>query len=338
MSRDCRRGAHRSEAPTSNLRTSVQTPAPTSTLALAVILTLAACQGSGNRADGGSIGDQAVRGSESAEAAGFPTPETTGPRIPSSQMVPSPSLVSESEGEIIEGLDVEGGIKVVHDNVTVRDVRITQTATKQGQFALVISPRSDGICPSDVLVENIEVVGDIEVLAPGTKAVYGECPFTLRSSRIHHVATGVRITNDTVIEGNYILADFWESGDDAHRSGVGLNGGSHNVIRGNTITCEGPGCSGALVIYGDFARPVDILVERNVLSTTGSYCTYAGSSDSKEFPVAKDVRYIGNTFSREYFPTCGRYGPAAGRDSGGGPGFVWQDNVWLDTGEEVTFE
>ncbi|HSN43408.1 MAG TPA: hypothetical protein VLR88_05060, partial [Propionibacteriaceae bacterium] len=216
-----------------------------------------------------------------------------------------------------------------------RNVRITQVSGRAGQYALVVSPTADGSCPRNVQIEHIEVVGDRDVLAPGTKAVYGECPLTLRSSRIDHVASGVRITHHTVVEDNYIRADHWEQGDDSHRSGIGLNGGAHNLVRGNTITCEGPGCSGALVLYGDFSRVEDVLVEGNLFATTGSYCVYAGSLGSKPYPVAKDVRFIGNSFSRRYFPTCGRFGPVAGRDHGGGPGFAWEHNYWLNTDAEV---
>lgn len=274
--------------------------------------------------------------SASAAATEFPTPQTTGPLAPSTALRPHASVETHEDGQVIEHLNIRGGIDIKHDNVTVRNVRITQVASGPGQYALVVSRRADGTCPANVLVERIEIVGDTKILAPGTKAVYGECPFTLRSSRIQHVATGVRITDGTTIESNYILADHWKQGDDAHRSAIGLNGGAHNVIKGNTVICQGPGCSGALVIYGDFARPEDVLVEGNVFATTGSYCTYAGSLDSKKYPVAQDVRYIRNSFSRQFHPTCGQYGPVAGVDSGGGPGFVWQDNVWLGTTEEVT--
>lgn len=304
-----------------------------SLVALTLLVTVAGCQSVTPEPSAPPAGGQPGTPTEHEPA--FPIAGSTGPQIPASQLAQSPPVRSTHAGQRIEGLDIEGGIKVMHDNVIVKDVRITQVSDGPGQYALNIAPSND-VCPRNVVIEHVEVVGDPDRLAPGTKAVYGECPFTLRASRIIGVATGVRITDRTVLEGNYIHATFWEEGDDAHRSGIGLNGGAHNVIKGNTIKCEGPGCSGALVMYGDFARVQDVLVQDNLLATTGSYCTYAGSLDSKEFPVAKDVRYVGNSFSREFYPTCGQFGPVAGRDSSGGPGFVWEGNVWEGTTDEVT--
>ncbi|RIQ25269.1 hypothetical protein DY240_11215 [Jiangella rhizosphaerae] len=260
--------------------------------------------------------------------------ETTGPRT--SDLAPSDAITTEEDGQVIEGLDVEGRIKVVNDDVVIRDVRINHVAREGGQYALHITEKADGQCPSNVVIEHIEIVGDTDVLADDAKTVYGACPFTLRNSRIYDVGSAIRITNGATIEGNYIHANYYQEGSGTHRSGIGLNGGADHVIANNTIECEGPGCSGAFVMYGDFAQVRNVLVEHNLFNTTGSYCTYAGSLDTKEFPVAENVRYIDNQFGRKYFDTCGRYGPVAGRDSDGGPGFIWENNTWADSGESVS--
>lgn len=265
----------------------------------------------------------------------FPTMDTTGPRVSVSSLRSSESITTEENGQVIEELNITSRVKIVHDDIVVRNVRINHTAEKPGQYALQIAEKSNGECPENVVIEHIEIVGDTDVLADDAKTVYGACPFTLRGSRIYDVGTAVRFVNGTRIEGNFVRANFYTPGSGTHRSGLGLNGGHDNVISGNTIECEGTGCSGAFVMYGDFAQVRDVLVEHNLFNTTGSYCTYAGSLDSKPHPVAENVRYIGNHFGRKFFPTCGRYGPAAGRDSNGGPGFVWENNVWADTGESV---
>lgn len=264
----------------------------------------------------------------------FPTPDTTGPRVPPSQLNPSEAIVSQRAGQVIERLDVKTRIKIIHDDVIVRDVRITFDVKQTGSYALQVDTKKDGTCPTGVMLEYVEVVGHTEGLPDNAKAVYGECPFTLRNSTIHNVGTGARITNGTTIEGNYIHANHSVPGSGSHRSGIGLNGGSGNVIDGNSIDCEGPGCSGALVLYGDFAQVRDVLIQGNLFNTTGSYCTYAGSLESKQFPVSSDVRYIGNHFGRKYSDKCGQYGPVAGNDSSA-PGYVWRGNVWADTRAEL---
>ncbi|MGI5950233.1 MAG: hypothetical protein ACOX61_00070 [Brooklawnia sp.] len=301
---------------------------------LAVLVALGACATPQGSEPGTSPSGS---GAAPSSATASPPPER-GITVVDSELTASERLTSESEGQVIELLEIRGGIRIVHDNVTVRNVRILHESARQGEYAVLIAHKDDGQCPASVVVENIEVIGDREVLAPGTKAVYGRCPFTLRSSIVHHAASGVRITDNTTIENNDILADHWVAGDDAHRSGIGLNGGAHNVIRGNTIVCEGEGCSAALSMYGDFAQVDDVLVEGNTLATNGSYCVYGGSLTSKPYPVAQDVRIINNTFSRQFFPTCGRYGPVAGVTSGGGPGFMWEGNTWDDTGGEVALQ
>ncbi|TDD98957.1 right-handed parallel beta-helix repeat-containing protein [Jiangella asiatica] len=263
----------------------------------------------------------------------FPTMETTGPRT--SDLSPSEGITTSETGQVIEGLDVDGPIKIIHDDATVRDVRITHTGSGGGQYALHIAEKSNGECPQNVVIQHIEIVGDKSELADDAIALYGACPFTLQESRIYDVGSAVRITDGSHIEGNFLRGNFYNPDSGTHRSALGLNGGADHVITGNTIDCEGPGCSGAFVMYGDFAQVRNVLVEHNLLNTTGSYCTYAGSLDAKEHPVAEDVRYIDNHFGQKYFDTCGRYGPVSGRDSNGGPGFVWEGNVWADTGKLI---
>lgn len=267
---------------------------------------------------------------------GFPTMDSTGPLVPRSDLEPSESVSSEADGQVIEDLEVDGRVRIVHNNVVLRNVRINHIATQPGQYALLIEENPDGICPTGVTVQNVEVVGDPAVLDDQAKAVYAPCPFTLEDSRIYGVGSAVRLTSGSVLRGNYILADFSNEGSDTHRSAIGINGGSHNVIEGNTVTCDGPGCSGAFVMYGSNSRITDTLVTGNLFNTTGSYCTYAGSLDSKPFPIARDVHYIDNVFGQMFFDTCGRYGPVAGVNAGGGPGFRWQGNTWEGSGDDVS--
>jgi len=89
-----------------------------------------------------------------------------------------------------------------------------------------------------------------------------------------------------------------------------------------------------MVMYGDFAQVRDVLIEGNLFNTTWSYCTYAGSLESMNYPQSKDVRYLGNLFGRKYSANCGQYGPVSGRDDSAS-GFVWKDNVWADTREQI---
>lgn len=308
---------------------------PTATYTTVVGTLLAAVACSGPHTTGAApAAAQALGPSSPSAPALFPTMETTGPRVSPADLQPSDPIVSSFDGQVIERLDVRTRIKVVHDDVTVRDVRITFDVKHTGAYALQVSSSRDGTCPTGVLVEHIEIIGETDGLPDNAKAVYGSCPFTLRNSRILDVGSGIRITSGARIERNFIHANHSVPGSGSHRSGVGLNGGSDNVILGNSIECEGEGCSAALALYGDFAQVENVLVQDNLFNTTGSYCTYAGSLKSKAFPQASGVQYVGNVFGRKHHDGCGRYGPVAGNDSTA-TGHVWRDNVWQDTGLEL---
>ncbi|WP_053208016.1 right-handed parallel beta-helix repeat-containing protein [Jiangella muralis] len=256
----------------------------------------------------------------------FPTLESTGPRT--SDLKPSKGITTSEDGQVIEGLEVSSGIKVVNDDVTIRDVRLVFDA----KYGLHIAKKNDGTCPQNVVIEYVEVTGTSQ-LDDESIAVYSPCPYTLRNSSVHEVGSAVRITNGTVITGNYIHANHYIPNSGAHRSAIGLNGGGDHTITNNTVDCEGPGCSGALVMYGDFSPVENVLIEHNLLNTTGSYCTYGGSVDSKKYPTASNVRYVDNQFGRKYSSECGKYGPLTAWN--GGNGNEWSGNVWADTGQPV---
>src|SRR5699024_8760042 len=52
---------------------------------------------------------------------GFPSMESTGPTMSVSEMAMSDSITTDESGQVIEGLNITSRVKVVHDNVVVRD-------------------------------------------------------------------------------------------------------------------------------------------------------------------------------------------------------------------------
>ena len=78
-----------------------------------------------------------------------------------------------------------------------------------------------------------------------------------------------------------------------------------------------------------------MLVQHNLLATTGGYCAYGGSLSGKPYPNGSNIRFIGNHFSRMYRQNCGTYGPLAGF-ANGVRGNEFRDNVWHETNEPIT--
>ncbi|WP_026876762.1 hypothetical protein [Jiangella gansuensis] len=254
----------------------------------------------------------------------FPTPETTGPREQPTRQ--SDSVTTTEAGQIIENVEITGRLAIRHDNVTVRDVVINGTTT----YMLHVEDL-DGTCPQGVLIEYIEIDGS--QAAANDVPIYMPCGATVDHAYVHDVGRSARLVNDGIIQNSWIYSDRADSSD-AHRGAAGTNGGSNNALINNVLRCSGDGCSAAVPMYGDFA-PVDgFLVERNLLATTGGYCAHGGSVDSKPFPIGSNVRFIDNHFSTEFFPTCGRFGPAANfeRDVRGNE---WSGNVWHESGELI---
>ena len=262
------------------------------------------------------------------DAGEFPTPGTTGFRVPESSLEEAGSITSSHDGQVIEGKDITGNVRIQHDNVTVRDSRINFTAT----YGLNVRKKADGSCPVGSLFEHVEVNGALadESFVP----VYGAgCAWTLDHAYVHNVGRAIKVVNDNVVTNSYIVSS--KTGDSgSHRGAVGNNGGRNNKLVNNVLMCEGTGCSAAIPMYGDFA-PVDgMLVQHNLLATTGSYCAYGGSLSGKRYPDGSDIKFIDNHFSTRYFSTCGRYGYLSGFE-GGVRGNEFRGNVWHESGAPI---
>src|SRR5699024_2061106 len=233
----------------------------------------------------------------------FPAMETTGPRAEPTEST-GPTETTQA-GEIIERTTINGRLTIKHDDVTVEDVVVRGTGT----YMIYIIRKDNGECPRNVRLEYIEVDGS-RAPADSIPIYSPECGFTIDHGLLHNLGRGIRIANDVRIENTYIhLARTWEG---AHRSGISTHGGKDVVVKDSAIFCENVGCSAAITMYGDHAPVQQVLVQHNLIATTGSYCVYGGSVDSKQYPHGANIKFIDNHFSTRYFPTCGRYGPITG--------------------------
>ncbi len=261
-------------------------------------------------------------------ASQFPTVSSTGPRLSLSSLTPSAGVTSSYDGQVIEGKNITGNVRIQHDNVVLRDSRVNFTAT----HGLTVVKKANGSCPVGTRFEYVDVDGRlaaedaIPVYSPG-------CGWTLDHAYVHNVGRTSRLTNDNTVSNSYVHSNR-TGGSGAHRGAVGTNGGRNNRIINNVLLCEGTGCSAAIPMYGDFA-PVDgMLVQHNLLATTGSYCAYGGSLSAKPYPNGSKVRFLDNHFSTRFSTRCGRYGHISGF-ADGVRGNEWRGNVWHETGESA---
>ncbi len=225
------------------------------------------------------------------------------------------------DGAVIDGWYVTGILYVRAHNVTIRNSHVVGCA-------------SGGAIDNGYGPNGPTLISDTEIEAPSTCGAYaslGNVNFTCIRCDVHGGGSGIRMDGNVTVEDSYVHDLHYK--DPAHETAIGSNGGAHFKVLHNNLECNSDLCSAALSFYGDFGPIDDALVQNNLLNTSGSFCTYAGSLPRKPYPHATNVRYIDNHFGRLFKPKCGIYGPVTSWEANAGN--VWQGNVWEDTGATV---
>lgn len=244
----------------------------------------------------------------------FPDETCTGWQHTGVTLQECPTEVTES-GVTLDGCRFVGGLKISAADVTITRSRI------EG----LVQPR-DSLQNLTLVDVEIDGTGRVDPASQDGQLAIGSSDYTCIRCHIHGTGRGANLTHNVRIEDSYLHGFPYMNG--KHMTAIGSNGGANHVIRHNNLECDVSGCSAALSFYGDFAQVEDVLVENNLLNTTGSYCTYAGSVESKEYPVGTNIRYLNNRFGKKFMPDCGRYGPVSSWSSGNGN--VWEGNAWAD--------
>jgi hypothetical protein len=243
----------------------------------------------------------------------FPTVKSTGPRVAYSAMEPSRSVTTSHDGQVIDRVDVTGGITIRHDNVTVSDSRINYT----GSYGIRVE-KVNGVCPKGTVIRYVEIDGSLA--ADNHAPAYDDsCGYTFDHVHLHDAGTGIRTYGNSVITNSYLVNDT-SGPSGAHREPLLVRGSNH-VIRNNVLICDVPqgGCSAALAIYGDPYPTTNILVEGNWLAATAAYCAYGGATHTYA-DEAENVDFFNNAFSNSLTPEtsadCGRAGDITAHRNG----------------------
>ena len=233
----------------------------------------------------------------------FPGPESTG--VPAGvALEPSGPVTVERDGTVLDGLDVDGCLKIAASDVVIRRSRIRCA----GYFPIHVTEEARG-----VLIEDVEIdgTGDVRSIA-----VSGG-NYTLRRANVHDVGDGPRMGSNTVVEDSWIHDLVVEKG--SHNDGIQSTGGSNIRILRNRI--EHPHEQTSCILIGADLGPIhDVLIQGNLLNG-GNYTVYAGGDEGYS-----DIRIVGNRFGRDAV-----YGTHSLQ-----PGVEFSGNVWDDTGKPVT--
>ncbi len=212
----------------------------------------------------------------------------------------------------LNGLSVTGPVVIDAPGVTLRNSIVTACDSESDVVAVRGGRPSDGYDGRNARILNNRLRCATAGMRArsGIRDVYG--------GATNLVAQGNDISgtgNGITIEGSGLASDNWIhdlghlSGD--HHSGLSNHGGSsgvtyrHNTaLLANTPTSGGGGLSGAITIYGDFARAQNVTVEDNLVSG-GAYTFYGGINNESVYGQPLEIHIDRNRL------VCGSwiYGP-----------------------------
>lgn len=253
------------------------------------------------------------RGSGSACPAfpGFPDQNCTGWRHTGVSLRDCPTTITEN-GARLDGCRFPGGVTILASDVTI---------TRSLIHGLV-EPH-DSLRGLSLIDVEIDGSGQPD---PQGEAAIGNGDYSCLRCHIHSSGRGANLDRNVRIEDSYLHGFVYTDG--VHQTAIGSNGGSGFSIIHNHLECSTDGCSAALSLYGDFFPIEDVLIQRNLFNTTGSFCTYAGSVPGKPFPTGTGIRYLDNRFGKKFHSGCGIYGPVTSWEQH--QGNQWQGNQWQD--------
>ena len=206
-----------------------------------------------------------------------PGPDTTGVQ-PGVRLTPSGSIVVEEDGAVIEGLDIEGMITVLADNVTIRNVRL-----RSGDYYPIRYFDEDNV---GLVVEDSEIEG----IGGDVTAAISFKNYTARRLNIHGSADGLKADSNVLVE------DCWihdlSNGEGEHNDGVQSTGGAGVTLRHNDIS----GASNAAVQTGDEGgATVDLTLECNWFFGGGWTLNIRGAGET----APMNTKIVNNRFGRD---------------------------------------
>jgi hypothetical protein len=262
----------------------------------------------GATSSGGVTSTGGAGGAAGSSGCDGPKPGPTNTGVPAgTTLTPSGSIRVTTDGAIVEGLDINGTITVLADDVTIRKVRITT-----GDYYPIryFDNGNTGL-----------VVEDSEIASTSGNATSGIAfaNYTARRLNVHGSSDGLKADSNVLIE-NCWIHDL-SNGAGEHNDGVQSTGGKAVTIRHNSIS----GASNACVQTGDEnAATEDLTVECNWLDGGGYTLNIRGTGATRP----KNTRIVDNRFGHG-----AAYGPWVIDD----PNPVVTGNVYDDTGAPIPY-
>lgn len=263
----------------------------------------------------------------SLTACGLPSMNNTGPAANTS-MTSSGGFTASTAGAVYNGLNVNGGITIAANNVTIENSDITDVNLSNA--AIIIE---NGVTGTKIINDSIH--GDDNgnnALAFGVSNLYGN---TLNSVTIDHTNfyNGDRIlVGYGTVTNSYCLggASFGSEHDEC----IYTSGGSPGIsVIHDTLLNANPWQTAAVFVDspdGSGSNGEGTVDIENSLLGGGGYCLYGGEGGEGTHHSGPET-IANNRFANLYFSDCGQFGPDAYVPSD----VNWSGNVWDDSNQAI---
>ena len=196
---------------------------------------------------------------------GWPSAANTG--VPAGvTLTPSGSLIINTPGAVISGLDIRGSVYINAPNVTLINCKITST-----DFYVV--KVNTGI--TGAVIQNCDING-VGTGNDGSSGIAGQGTFI--GNNIYNVENGITLQgNNSLIQDNYIH-DLKASGS-PHYDGIQIDGGISNATISHNTIINNNNQTAAVMIDNYFGPISNITVDNNIL-VGGGYTIYSDAQFS----------------------------------------------------------
>lgn len=225
-------------------------------------------------------------------------------------------LVLNTEGQVIDGLQIDVCVEIRAKNVTIKRSKISGSCSEGS-----VNARGPAVSSANyTLIQDVEIDGLNESFTDS--GIAGEY-FTCERCHIHRTGTHARPGGYAIIRDSYLHDNHY--GGSSHNSGVSMHDDGNVDIIHNTIRCDASAnCSGGVQMYAkdrDLGWLPDkvlrnINIQNNKIYSETGYCINGGwesSGSTANIQVTNNVFWP--TSPTQAFPnptnSCGDLGPTA---------------------------
>lgn len=267
-----------------------------------------------------------------ATVAGFPTADGTGSSGTLTDVTPpTGELILGDDNQVLQNTRVHGTLTVLGCNVTVRNVEVdggeplASPVDNTDDLFLIWDKANEGCVTTfdHVTVNNVGQYATEGLRSNGSVTQH------VTSLKIIGTQLGITLGEADHVSDSYILLGATERED--HNEDI-LDDGDEGVVLNHNTFLNPNDQTAALSLFNEFGPNSNFQITDNLLAGGGYTCYCGDGVDAR----ASNVSFVGNVFSRMFYPNVGNFGPGRAYNPAGGG--VWQNNVYANADGTITTE